>query len=93
MHGGFRSGAGRKKGFSAVSAEEARKYVSKRVSEELESLVDILINKAKEGDLKATNILFNRAWGRSCQEIQVQQEWVQTEPSEEILRLAELLNS
>lgn len=93
MHGGSRPGAGRKPGFSAKKAEDARKYVSQRVSEEIEVLTDVLIKKAKEGDMRAMNILFNRAWGRPSQEIQIQQSSVQLEPSERIKNLTRLLNA
>jgi len=92
MHGGIRTGAGRKSGFSAKRAEEARKYISQRVSEEIEALTDVLIQKAKDGDMRAMNMLFNRAWGRPRQEIQFIKGYEQEKPSQEILELVEALN-
>jgi len=64
MHGGYRQGAGRKQGFAAKSAEEARRLFAERVAQEIGSIVDILVSKAKQGDLKAIRELLDRAWGR-----------------------------
>ncbi len=69
MRGGYRRGAGRKKGFAAKNAEEARKLLSERVAAEIGSIGDALISKAKEGDIAAIKELFDRAWGRSPQSI------------------------
>ena len=71
MRGGIRQNAGRKKGFSAVSAEEARKLISERLSQEIEPIAEILISEAKKGNLKAIKELFDRAWGRPQQEVQI----------------------
>lgn len=92
MHGGYRQGSGRKKGFSAKNAEEARRYLSQRVAEELSPLVDALIEQAKDGNLKAMQILLDRAWGRPRQEIQLKQEELEQKPSPEVLELAKRLN-
>lgn len=92
MHGGSRQGAGRKKGYSAVSAEEARKYVSRRVSEELEPLVDVLIEKSKNGDLKAMNLLLNRAWGRPSQEVKMIHREDEQEVTQRIKNLSHIMN-
>ena len=93
MHGGTRQGAGRKQSYSAIKAEEARKYVAQRVSEEIAPLTDVLLEKAKSGDLKTIQILLDRAWGRPSQEIQFSQESVNAEPSDRIKHLAKLLNT
>jgi len=93
MHGGARLGSGRKSGFAAKQAEDARKYVSQRVSDEIEVLTDVLIQKAKDGDMRAMNMLFNRAWGRPRQEIQLTKDYEQEKPSEAIIKLAEALNA
>lgn len=69
MKGGFREGAGRKKGFAAKGAEEARKVLSERVAQEIGPLSEMLISKAKKGDIQAIKELFDRAWGRSPQSI------------------------
>lgn len=64
MHGGFRQGSGRKKGFAAKSAEEGRRMFAERVAQELGPIMDILFSKAKEGDMRAIRELLDRAWGR-----------------------------
>lgn len=92
MRGGYRSGSGRKRGYSAKNAEEARRYLSSRVAEELSSLVDALIDKAKSGDIKAMQILFDRAWGKPRQEIQLNAPEEPSRPSAKILELARALN-
>lgn len=70
MRGGYRQNAGRKKGFAAKNAEEARKLLSKRLSQEIGLISNILISKAKNGDIRAIKELFDRAWGRAPQDIQ-----------------------
>ncbi|RJQ34523.1 hypothetical protein C4556_02180 [Candidatus Parcubacteria bacterium] len=74
MRGGYRAGAGRKKGFAAKNAEEARKYLSERVAEEIEPITTSLINRAKTGDIRAIHELLDRAWGRPTQAIQITSE-------------------
>ncbi len=69
MRGGYRIGAGRKKGFAAKNAEEARRLLSEMVAQEIGPIGDALILKAKNGDIAAIKELFNRAWGRSPQAI------------------------
>ena len=67
MKGGRRDGAGRKPGFAAKSAEEARKLLAERVAQEIGPIADILISKAKKGDMQAIRELFDRAWGKPPQ--------------------------
>src|SRR3989344_2342222 len=74
MRGGYRQGAGRKKGFAAKNAEEARKYFSERVAQEIEPLCDRLLSSAKAGDIRAIQVLFDLSWGRPAQAIQLQSE-------------------
>jgi len=64
MRGGYRLGAGRKKGFAAKNAEEARRLLSERLAQEISPIADILILKAKKGNVRAIKELFDRAWGR-----------------------------
>ncbi|OGG80434.1 hypothetical protein A3A39_02670 [Candidatus Kaiserbacteria bacterium RIFCSPLOWO2_01_FULL_54_13] len=71
MRGGYRAGAGRKKGFAAKNAEEARKYLSQRVAEEMGPIADALIQRAMTGDIRAIHELLDRAWGRPTQAIQI----------------------
>ena len=74
MRGGKRIGAGRKKGFAAKSAEEARKFLSERVAQEIGPISNILISKAKKGDMRAIRELFDRAWGRAPQAVEMMSE-------------------
>lgn len=67
MRGGYRQGAGRKQGFAAKNAEEARRLLSERVAQEIGPLCDALIKKAKSGDIRAIHELFDRAWGKAPQ--------------------------
>lgn len=69
MKGGYRKGAGRKKGFAAKSAEEARKVLSERVAAEIGPIAEILICKAKKGDIRAIKELLDRAWGKAPQSL------------------------
>lgn len=93
MHGGSRTGAGRKAGFAAKNAEEARRYLSERVAMEMASLTDALLKKALEGDMRAMQILMDRAWGKPRQEIQLTSREEKQEVSPRILELARKLNS
>ncbi len=67
MRGGYRAGAGRKRGFAAKNAEEARKLLSERVTQEIGPISEALISQAKKGDIRAIKELFDRAWGRAPQ--------------------------
>lgn len=69
MKGGYRPGAGRKKGFSAIEAEQARAYITERVASSLEPIIDSLVERAIKGDIAATKELFDRAWGKSQTQI------------------------
>lgn len=63
--GGKRPGAGRKKGYAAKNTEEARKFIAEKVSKEIGPIVNALIKKAKQGDVRAIKELFDRAYGRT----------------------------
>lgn len=63
-HGGKRTGAGRKKGFAAVKAEEARAYFAEQVGLSLGPIIAALVRRAETGDIRAAQILFERAYGR-----------------------------
>ncbi|HUO50263.1 MAG TPA: hypothetical protein VMU25_01720 [Candidatus Paceibacterota bacterium] len=71
MKGGKRAGAGRKKGYAAVRAEEARRQLAEMVSSEIGPIGKALIAKAKSGDTAAARELFDRAWGRASQSVDV----------------------
>lgn len=66
--GGKRPGAGRKKGYAAKSAEEARKVFAELVSKEVEPIAKALIKRAKKGDIRAASLLLDRAYGRVVNE-------------------------
>lgn len=69
MRGGYRQNAGRKQGFSAIEAEKARELVCQKLSDNLEPILDKLIMQAKNGDIKATRELFDRAYGRPLSQL------------------------
>lgn len=48
-----------------IAREKAREYLSRRVEEEIEPIADSLIAKAQDGDVPAIKELFDRAWGKS----------------------------
>ena len=48
--GGYRVGAGRKKGFTALEAEKAHELICEKLSKELGSIVDKALEQAREGD-------------------------------------------
>ncbi|MGD0328654.1 MAG: hypothetical protein ABSB00_03020 [Minisyncoccia bacterium] len=94
MRGGYRKGAGRKQGFAAKNAEEARKLLSERVLHEIKPISNALISKAKTGDVRAIHELFDRAWGRSPQAIEIINDSDSIlEPSPKIKELADKLNA
>jgi len=64
MRGGYRQGAGRKLGFAAKEAEEARKVLSEMVTKEIVPIGEALIKQAKTGNIAAARELFDRAWGK-----------------------------
>ena len=65
--GGYRKGAGRKKGYAAKGAEEARRILSEMVMREIKPIGIALIKKAKKGDITAARELFDRAFGKASQ--------------------------
>jgi len=71
MRGGYRENAGRKKGYSALNAEEARRVFSEMIMAEIKPIGEALIVKAKNGDVMAIKELFDRAFGRSVQSVDV----------------------
>jgi hypothetical protein len=71
MRGGKRQGAGRKQGFAAKNAEEARRILSDMVLQEIAPIGKALITKAKKGDVAAVRELFDRAFGKAPQTAKV----------------------
>ncbi len=71
MKGGYRPGAGRKKGFAAKSSEEARKLFAEMTMREIQPIAQALIIKAKNGDVAAAKELFDRSWGKAVQATEI----------------------
>ena len=65
MKGGYRAGAGRKKGFAAKNAEEARRVLSRMVEQEIRPIGEALIARAKSGDVAAAREVLDRAFGKA----------------------------
>jgi hypothetical protein len=81
MRGGYRAGAGRKKGFSAKNAEEVRRILSEMVMREIVPIGNALISRAKNGEVVAVRELFDRAFGKAPQTAKVDLSSDQLEPS------------
>ena len=71
MKGGKRIGAGRKKGFAAKTAEEARRVLSEMLVGKIRPIAEALIARAEAGDVVAAKELFDRAWGKSVQSTEI----------------------
>lgn len=70
--GGARPGSGRRRGHNAIASEKAREYIIKRVSDELEPIMDKAIEQAKSGDGMARRELMDRAYGRPTESIKIE---------------------
>lgn len=62
---------GRKKGEATILREKAKDYLARRVEEEIQPIADKLIEKAQTGDVPAIKELFDRAWGKSKESVDV----------------------
>lgn len=65
---------GRPKGTRArhtIQAEEARRILMQKVFDEIGPLADILIAKARKGDMNAMKELFDRGFGRAAQMLEL----------------------
>ena len=71
MRGGYRPNAGRKKGFAAKNAEEARRVLSAMLVDKIKPIAEALIARAEAGDVVASKELFDRAWGKSLQATEI----------------------
>lgn len=83
MRGGYRKNAGRKTGFSALRAQEARRQIAEMVSKEILPITQALIEKAKKGDVVACRELFDRAWGRTTQSLTLESPYIFSSKIEE----------
>lgn len=62
--GGYRVGAGRKKGFAALEAEKARELICEKLTKDFEPIINKAIEQALEGDKHARDWLTERAYGK-----------------------------
>jgi hypothetical protein len=52
---------------AAFEAERSHEYIVQRVNASLRPIIDVLIRKAKKGDIRSAQILLDRAYGRVLQ--------------------------
>lgn len=82
--GGYRPGAGRKKGYAALQSEKAREELIKLLKKEWNPIVLKAIEQAKSGDAVARNWLSERGYGKVVQAIVTQDEDENTIPLQTI---------
>lgn len=63
---------GRKKGFAGIEAEKAREIFVTKLSASLVPIINKAIQQAKAGDKHARAWLFDRAYGRIAQAVEIQ---------------------
>ncbi len=86
--GGARPGAGRKKGTAALEAEKARAYIALRIGEYMPVIFDALMAKAKTGDVAAVKELFDRAFGKPQQAMDLTSKGEKIDNSDEVKTLS-----
>lgn len=62
---------GRKPGLASVLAEKGRAMIAEHLSKHLPDILESLTNKALTGDVPATKELFDRAWGKSRESVEL----------------------
>lgn len=67
--GGYRPGAGRKKGLATIEREKAKEYIAQRIGEYMPEIFQVLVDKALEGDIQAIRELLDRGFGKPAQAI------------------------
>jgi len=67
--GGYRPGAGRKKGAASIASEAMRAAIAEKVLAEADAIVGPQIEKAKKGDTQAFKEIMNRAFGMPRQNV------------------------
>lgn len=60
---------GRKKGTRTIEAQLAREYIAKNVGRYMPMIFAALVEKAKTGDVAAVKELFDRAFGKAFQQM------------------------
>jgi hypothetical protein len=58
---------GRKKGLATIEADKMKEYIAKRVAENGEAIVSVLLEKSLDGDIPAIKELFDRGFGKATQ--------------------------
>ena len=72
--GGYRPGAGKKKGYKAshtLQAEQVRKFLIKKVLKEKEPIIDVLIELAKKGNIQAIKEILERVLGKVKEQLEL----------------------
>ena len=59
------------KGSRAISSDKAREYITKRVTAELEPIMNVAIEQAKAGDTTSRRDLLDRAYGRPRETMEI----------------------
>lgn len=67
--GGKRPGAGRPKSTATIEAQLQREMLIAFLEPHVEKIAKALLTKAKKGDVQAAKELFDRAWGKPSQNI------------------------
>lgn len=69
--GGVRPNSGRPKAKRTVERERLMDYIAKRVADEGEAIVTVLIEKALKGDVIAIRELLDRGFGKPKQAVEM----------------------
>jgi thioredoxin-like negative regulator of GroEL len=67
--GGTRPGAGRPVSTATLEAQLQRELLVKALEPHIEAITKALVKKAKAGDVQAAKELFDRAWGKAPQNL------------------------
>lgn len=73
--GGKRLGAGRPKGTvssATLETQKQREMLVKLLAPRVERIFEALAKKAEEGDVAAAKELFDRAWGKATQVVELE---------------------
>jgi len=70
QRGGYREGAGRKKGAATLYAEALKGEIARQVEKDAAAMIQAQIEKAKTGDTNAFNALLDRFMGKPKQEVE-----------------------
>lgn len=75
---------GRKKGLASIKAEEARAVLAQMVFDEITPIGNKLIGEAKKGNIPAIKELFDRAFGKPPQALDVKGQFMMSNVLDEI---------